>query len=320
MANAVDQLTLELRAWTPVHVAIRSGPPTILWARLDGPPREPFFEADADRAMRQPFNALFARRTALDVLDDLDDQAPEEAPAGFVFHQSRSGSTLIARMLMQVEDVVVLSEAQPLDALLHLRRHVPDAVTPRRMRAMIRALARPTGIPRRVVVKWNGWHALELPFLRSAFEDVQWIFAFREPRGLLESQERMLGPEAMPGTIDPRLLEIADPAELAADDYVARFLAALARAALHESADAGAFVDYATLPDAVFAQVLPRFGIAPTAAELVAMRAATARDAKQPSAVFAPRNLAADPDRDAMARRWLDPLYVQLRARAAAIR
>jgi hypothetical protein len=316
----MDELTPDLRAWTPVHVAIRSGPPTILWARIDGPPREPFFESDADRAMRQPFNALFARRTALDVLDEIEDQAPENAPAGFVFHQSRSGSTLIARMLMELEDVVVLSEAQPLDALLHLRRHVPDAVTPQRVRAMIHALARPARTRRRVVVKWNGWHALELPFLHSAFADVPWIFAFREPRGLLESQERMLGPEAMPGTIDPRLLEITNPAELAADDYVARFLAALAQAALRESADAGAFLDYATLPDAVFAQVLPRFGIEPSKAEAAAMRAVTARDAKQPSAAFAPRNLAADPDRDAMARRWLDPLYVQLRTRAAAIR
>lgn len=316
----MDELTPDLRAWTPVHVAIRSGAPTILWARVEDLSADPFFEQAADRAMRQPFNALFARRTPLDVLDELGDDAAASAPAGFVFHQSRSGSTLIARMLMQLADVVVLSEAQPLDALLHLRRHVSDAVTPRRLRAMIHALARPAGEHRRIVVKWNGWHALELPFLRSAFADVPWVFAFREPRALLESQERMLGPEAMPGTIDPRLLGITDPAELAADDYVARFLAALAQAALRENADCGAFLDYATLPEAVFVQVLPRFGITPRAAETAAMRAVTARDAKQPSAAFAPREVAADPDRDAMARRWLDALYVQLRARAAARR
>jgi hypothetical protein len=316
----VDELTPDLRAWTPVHVAIRSGAPTILWARVDDLSADPFFEQAADRAMRQPFNALFARRTPLGVLDALGDDAAASEPAGFVFHQSRSGSTLIARMLMQLADVVVLSEAQPLDALLHLRRHVPDAVTPRRLRAMIYALTRAFGDRRRVVVKWNGWHALELPFLRSAFAHVPWVFAFREPRGLLESQERMLGPEAMPGTVDPRLLGITDPAELAADDYVARFLAALAEAALRERIDPGAFVDYASLPETVFTQILPRFGISPSTAETAAMRAATARDAKQPSAAFAPREIAADPDRDATARRWLDPLYVQLRARAAAIR
>lgn len=316
----MDELTPDLRTWTPVHVAIRSGPPTVLWARVDDLSADPFFEQAADRAMRQPFNALFARRTPLDVLDDLADAATENPPTGFVFHQSRSGSTLIARMLMQLEKGVVLSEAQPLDALLHLRRHAPDAVTPRRLRAMISALARAFGDRRRAVVKWNGWHALELPFLRSAFPDVPWVFAFREPRGLLESQERMLGPEAMPGTIDPRLLGITDPAELAADDYVARFLAGLGETALREGTDGGAFVDYASLPKTVFTQILPHFGIAPNAAEIAAMRAVTARDAKQPSAAFTPRTVAADPDRDAMARRWLDPLYVQLRARAAARR
>ncbi|HTW82590.1 MAG TPA: hypothetical protein VMD91_00825 [Candidatus Sulfotelmatobacter sp.] len=316
----MDRLTADLRGWTPVHLAIRSGPPTITWARLGGPPRQPFFELDADRAMRRPFNAVFAVRTPLDVLDALVDDAAAHLPAGFVFHQSRAGSTLIARMLMQLDGAVVLSEAQPLDALLHLRRHVPDAVTPRRLHAMLHALARPAGERARTFVKWGAWHALELPVLRAVFPAVPWVFAFREPRALLESQARQLGPEAVPGTIDPRLLGITDPAELAGEDYVPRFLAALAESALREDAEPGAFVDYAELPEAVFAQVLPRFGITPTAGETAAMRAVTSRDAKQPSVAFAPRALDADPERDAWARRWLDPLYVRLRTRGAAAR
>jgi hypothetical protein len=316
----MDDLSVDLRTWTPVHVAIRSGPPTILWARLDSPPHDPFFELDAERAMRRPFNALFARRTPLDVLDALGDEPAAHPPTGFVFHQSRAGSTLIARMLMQLAASVVFSEAQPLDALLHLRRHVPDAVPPRRLRALLSALARPHGASGHVFVKWHAWHALELPFLRSAFPDVPWVFAFREPRALLESQARGAGTEVMPGTVDPRLLGITDPAELTSDDYGSRFLAAVAEAALRESTDAGAFVDYATLPDAVLTQVLPRFGIVPTAAETEAMHAVTARDAKQPGLAFVPRPLGTDSEREALARRWLDPLYVRLLARADRLR
>jgi hypothetical protein len=311
----MDRLAAGLRAWTPVHVAIRSEPPTILWARLDGAPRDPFFEQSAERAMRRPFNALFARRTPLDVLDALAEE-PAPPPAGFVFHQSRAGSTLIARMLMRLDDAVVLSEPQPFDALLRLRRERPDAVPAHRLRAMLHALARPHAGARRFV-KWHAWHALELPFVRAAFPDVPWIFVFREPREMLASHERAVGAEAVPGNLDPRALGIADVAELSAPDYPARFLAAVAGAALGENGEGGTFLDYASLPDSVFTEVLPRFGVVPSAAETEAMRAVTADDAKQPEAAFVPRAVRPDPARDEAARRWLDEPYAALQVRAS---
>src|SRR5438270_314368 len=123
-----------LRAWTPVRVGVKTG--EIDWALVDAPFADHFFETTAERAMQHPFNLAFGRRTPLAALDALHAKAPGVAPAGFVFHMSRCGSTLIAQMLARLSATTVLSEPQPLDALLRLRGRVDDDTLIGWLRAM----------------------------------------------------------------------------------------------------------------------------------------------------------------------------------------
>src|ERR1700737_2679800 len=117
MDDAMDSVTAAaLRDWTPVRIAT-TGEPVVDWAIVGEPFADPFFEQTADRAMQRPFNQVFARRTSFHVLDDLAAADPGLAPGGFVFHMSRCGSTLVAQMLAAMPWAIVLSEAQPLDAI-----------------------------------------------------------------------------------------------------------------------------------------------------------------------------------------------------------
>ena len=244
MAATLDSLSAAaLAAWTPVRVR-ETG--EIDWALIDEPFTEPFFEQTADRAMRHPFNLAFARRTPLAVLDELHARAPSLAPAGFVFHMSRCGSTLIAQMLSRLSATIVLSEPQPLDALAKLHgRGFGEAVLIRWLRAMLSAIAASDRGERRVFVKFHAWHVRELPFIARAFPGVPWIFVFREPRAVLRSQARNPGAEVM---------RFADGAGL---EYTARVLAEFCNAALcYAGLGRSAFVEYATLPDAVTTDVV----------------------------------------------------------------
>ncbi|HEY0614989.1 MAG TPA: hypothetical protein VGC96_10130 [Candidatus Elarobacter sp.] len=305
-----------LRGWTPVRIASTGN--AVDWAIVDGPFTEPFFEQTADRAMRHPFNAVFARTTPRSVLDDFADE-PGAEPAGFVFHMSRCGSTLIAQMIARLESALVLSEAQPFDALL---RAAPasndrDDALLRSLRGAVRALAA-NHPDRRPVVKFHAWHVLRLPALARAFPAVPWAFVFREPRAVLRSQERAPGAEVS-GALDPAHLGVELDGTLQPLDSTARVLAVFCEAALRHAAIGRAlFLDYETLPEAVFSRLLPFFGLAVSPAERDTIREVAARDPKRDGGFSAEAFPKADRRIDELASRWLDAPYAALRARATA--
>ncbi len=293
---ALGSLAAGLRGWTPVWARSGAGEPVVEWALLDGPFHDPFFEQTADRAMQHPFNQVFARRTPLAAVDAVHAAEPGLAPSGFVFHMSRCGSTLVAQMLAALPATIVLSEAQPLDALLRLRRRMAganDELLAGRLRAMLSVLGRARGGERRLFVKFHAWHVLELPFIARTFPGVPWAFVFREPRAVLRSQVRSTGAELVAGNLDPAYFRLDGAAAhaLPPAEYGARVLAAFCMAAL-ASAELGraAFFDYADLPDAVPARLLEHFGVPPGERDAERMRAATVRDTKAAGAAFSPRD------------------------------
>jgi hypothetical protein len=307
---------VDLDGWTPVRVYANGGEPVVEWALVDGPFADPFFEQTANRAMQQPFNAAFARRTPIAALEERHRSAPGLAPAGFVFHMSRCGSTLIAQTLAQLSATIVLSEPQPLDAILRLRGTTPvvsDETLVGWLKAMMSALGQPRDAEHRLFVKFNAWHVRELPLIARAFPGIPWIFLFREPRDVLRSQRRNPGAELM----DPALagLDARDLHGLSPDEYGIRALAVFCDAALRaKDIGRGAFVDYADVPDAALSVVPAIFGISPTPVELARMRDSAFRDAKDPAAEFRQRPqepLPADVER--LIERWLDAPYAALR-------
>jgi len=308
-----------LHGWTPVRVSVTTG--EIDWALVDEPYKEPFFEQTVDRAMRHPFNLAFARRTPLAALGELAAVAPELAPAGFIFHMSRCGSTLIAQMLAQLSSAVVLSEPQPLDALLRFRgRGVDDVTLCRWLRAMTSALARPHGGHGPLFVKWHAWHAIELPLIRRAFPAVPWVFVFREPRAVLRSHERMPGTEVTAGIFGSPGAGIGTTDVQLPEEHAARVLAAFCDAALAQrDAKAYAFAEYAGLPDTVFSELLPLFGVVPSPDQRRRMREAARRDTKAPSTLAAAPadGRVAWPGIEEAAARWLDAPYAALRGASA---
>jgi hypothetical protein len=206
---------------------------------------------------------------------------------------SRCGSTLVSQMLAAMPGGVVASEAPPLDAAIQLVHSHPEAPLEQRvalLRGMAAALGRDRfGNRRHYVIKTDSWHSLELPLFRAAFPDTPWLFLFREPTEVIVSQLRARGSQMIPGSQPDAVFAIPDPLSLPAEQYIARVLARVVRAAIdHADLGDGLFVDYADLPDAVEQRILPHFGIAPDADSLGAARAAAQWDAKSPSFAFEP--------------------------------
>jgi hypothetical protein len=298
--------------WLPYQLSVaRDGAPGVDWADFSGLALDGRFFADAVRQARaRPLNRLLRCHTGL---DDFLRGPPEELrrPDGLIFHMSRCGSTLVARLLAAMPDTDLIVEAEPLDAMIQLASgtQAPDAGRAQALRTMIGALGRRPA--RRRFVKLNASHALALPLFRLAFPDIPWLFLYRDPAAILASQMAGRGTELTPEIVSSLLYGIPDGAALPGEIYCARALAAVAEAAL--ASEGGLFVDHAALPEA-FSAILAHFGIDPGAVERQPIRAIARRDAKRPGTAWRPGSAAIPPAIRAAADAWLVPLYARLRA------
>jgi hypothetical protein len=231
---------------------------------------------------RLPFNRAFRYRMSLsDFLSEAEHSVP---PAGFIFHMSRCGSTLVAQMIAALPDSVVLSEPPPLDAILQMCRH-DEAMSVDALRAMIAALGRRKHSKTPYVLKLDAWHVLALPLFRRAFPDVPWVFLYRDPVEVMVSQMRERGMQMVPAFVAPGVFGIE--ADVPDEDYCARVLAAMCRAGVeHSGLGGGLVINYDQLPEAVEDVILPHFGIRVDESGLARMRLAARKDAKQPYQEF----------------------------------
>lgn len=280
----------DLGGWTPIHVTTRRHPPTVWWCRL-GPVRftDPFFEQTIARALRNPATLLFQRETPLEDLGTYERASDAPKLAGFIFHLSRCGSTLVAQMLAALPRSIVISEAPPIDQVLMSHLCHPSVTEEKRrswLRGMIAALTqRRFPAEAHCFIKFDSWHMLELPLIRRAFPEVPWIFLYRDPVEVMVSQVKLRGAQMMPGMVDSRIFGI-DPVaamQLPIDVYGARVLARVASAGLaYAKSLGGRLINFRQLPNAVEAVVAPHFGLEFSAADQSLLRQAAAPNSKNP--------------------------------------
>ncbi|MFO1414722.1 MAG: hypothetical protein U1F10_12615 [Burkholderiales bacterium] len=288
----------DLEGWVPVAASVRDGH---LVADLclvgERPFTEPFFGDSVTACMRLPFNNAFRREAEVATMAAWLAAHPPLPVAGFIFHMSRCGSTLLAQVLGAADGNRVLSEPAPLDEALRGGADDPRIDSATRtawLRAVVGMLAqrgRPT--ERRCIVKADSWHAANIAEVLAAFPDTPWLFVVREPVEVIVSHLRRPGPQTVPGLVGLRVPGLADEnaVTLPREAYIARVLGAICGAAERAFATAparGLVVDYAELPAAIESRVLPHFGIRPTPDEHAAMAAALVRDAKNPRTAFTP--------------------------------
>lgn len=313
------------KTWLPIRAAWQSDQLCVQWAHFGQQQlREPFFEGDVQRCLFQPFNRLFRYCTPIERLPEWLHLHRPVPPRGFIFHMSRCGSTLVSQMLAGVSHNIVISEASPIDTVVQanlVRRDLTQEQHALWLRWIVGAFSHPRrGEERDVFVKLDSWHTLALPLFRHAFPSVPWIFLYRDPVEVLVSQLRMPGTQMVPGMLGPQLAGIEASLGLRQpQEYYARVLARICEPVLHHLGDgSGLLVDYRQLPSAMWATILPHFGIACSERDEAAMAKVARHDAKTPSFEFAPdsdaKQQAATQPILAAAERWLGDIYRRLDA------
>ena len=170
----------------PVDAVVVDGRPGLTWMNMsDVELKEPFFQQTVDRVRaEEPWRDANVF-TQFDALLQLDQELARVQPAGFIFHSSRCGSTLVANACRALDGAIVLSEANPIDKLV--ARFITDGGNPVKeslysvlLRAVVNALAH-SNSERRVFVKFSCCAVSELERIHRIWPDVPWLFLYRDP-------------------------------------------------------------------------------------------------------------------------------------------
>ena len=314
---------LDLDGWLPVTLRRAAEGPMVDWCYLgDDRLTDPFFDDTIARRLADPFSMLFRHHTPLDVLAELAASLPGVPPAGFIFHQTRCGSTLVSQLLAARPEHVVVSEASVVAAALDDRRWPELAATSRmeRLGWLLSALGRrPAGDATSLFVKFDGWHTGQLAAIHEAYPTVPWVFVFRHPYEILVSHQEHPGSLMLPGVIGPSAVGLDESAWLLEPEaYRAEVVRSLGEAAL-EAVDGGLLVDYRDLPEA-FDTIAAHFGLDPDVVGIERHGDVVGRDAKAPGRAFVPDSAAKQARVTPALRRVAEgalATYEQLAARAA---
>jgi hypothetical protein len=289
----VRETPLPAWGWLPTGTSWRHDQLFLQWSYFgDARLREPFFEGNIQRCWYKPFNRLFHYVTPITKLPDWLKDHPGLRPSGLIFHMSRCGSTLVSQMLAALDGNVVVSEAAPIDAAVRARDERPDLSDDehgRWLAWMVSALGQPRrGDETNYFIKLDPWHTLSLPLFRRVFPDVPWIFLYRDPVEVLESQLKMPGIQMVPGMlgVDPFGFEQSVDWKRR-DDYRARVLARICEPVLqHYSGGPALLVNYRDLPQALWTTIMPHFGVSCSDRDRAVMAEVARFDAKTPGLPF----------------------------------
>ena len=277
-----------LVGWLPYSIRWESLHPDIVWRHL-GTERlvEPFFDQTIERRRRDPDNRVQDRVTSTEGLDCLPAVRP---PAGFIFHTSRCGSTLVAQVLASVPEHTVISEATILSSIIRPPVTIPEVSCAQLLRSVVNALAQPRAEREGpCFIKFGAGSVLDLDLIQCAFPDVPWIFLYRHPLEVVSALLRIRSDSLPPGLIESRLFDadIESVRAMRPAEFWARVLGSRMEAALRAyEAGKARLVNYSQLPEAIWSSLLGFFGASYPASEIETMKAASRFNAKEPSSLF----------------------------------
>ena len=289
----MDELTID-RGWMPVDAVVVEGRPGLLWMQLaDVSFTEPFFQQTVDRVRAQHPECV-ERFTEFDELLRLEKSLRRVEPAGFIFHSSRCGSTLLANACRSLTNSFVLSEPSAVDKLIARFITDTDDVVKQSLysvllRAVVNTLAqRESETEQRLFIKFACCSVSQLRRIQRIWPRVPWIFLYRDPIETIVSN--ISNPPAWLLDEDHRVLAYitgttpAQVAQMSLEELCARSIGSFFATAHTLANDNGMLLNYNQLSLPTISGILEFFNACPSAEELERIASVNRIYSKQVSA------------------------------------
>lgn len=277
-----------------MDAVVVDGRPGLRWMDMSGVSlAEPFFQQTVERAKTENQNRE-ERFTEFDVLLQLEKTLDSVPPAGFIFHSSRCGSTLVANACRAIANSIVLSEANAIDKLIARfitdagEGDVKEALYSVFVRGVVHALGqRRSGNEQYLFVKFSCCSFSQIERIKRIWPRVPWIFLYRDPIETVVSNTTDVPPWLVDN--DRRVLasitgaSTSEIAEMNLEELCARTAGSLYSMAYRVANGNSLLLNYNQLSVPVISSVLSFFRISPSSEEMEAITRVSRTYSKQTS-------------------------------------
>lgn len=252
------------------------------WLRTPGASfRDPFFRMTTNRIFARARGRLLME-TGVDALFRQGARA-RLYPAGFIYHVSRCGSTVLSNMLNVVADHFVLAEPTPLGALFQRSTLFADEQWVELIRASINSLsAHAPSSARHFFLKFSHVMTHQVPLIRSAFPSVREIFVYRDP---IEVVVSLVSNDPLPWIWSESLSGIPRmrAMEMPVTELTSRIVGAMLKAMCEHVSEHTLLINYSQLGPSTPGMLLRHFGITPTDSIIAKMVSGLSHYSKDPT-------------------------------------
>ena len=288
----------QLKSWLPVEAVVRQGRPTIEWLNMSGVLiTEPFFHQTVAR-VRQESAAVLPVFTGIDELVRLEKLTDSLQPSGFIFHSSRSGSTLVANACRVLRNSLVIAEAPVLDKLISRFFTDTDEAGTKELlysvflRGAVSALGqRRFGTEQHYFIKFAATSILQFARIRRIWPGVPALFLYRDPIEVMVSNLQNI-PEWMTTDANPKAsaailgVRQTDLASLSPEELCARALGRFYSAAASLVDDNVLLCNYDELSPDTLLRLVKFFRLSPSGEEAEAIMQTARLYSKDASRAF----------------------------------
>lgn len=215
-----DPVAAALKNWVPYKLSINDNEALTRWLFLgDIKIDKPFFTDTISECQKLPSNSKFLKGvSSLDLLPEWASHLESVPPSVFIFHISRCGSTLLSQLIALDERHIVLSEVPFIDQLFRMQYQVPNPSLTSIDTFVRSAISiygqKRSGIETNLFIKADSWHIFFYERLRQLYPAVPFIFLYRSPDEVLQSQQRRRGMQAVPGVVEFELMGIQEEEDI----------------------------------------------------------------------------------------------------------
>lgn len=186
----------------------------------DEPFLEPFFDSTIARCKQLPENFdHYKNVTALSTMLEWSAKVDAAEPAGFIFHVSRCGSTMVSQLLSMHTEHIVLSEVPFFDDILRMPQ-IEKYTNAELFKGAVKLYSqKKTGSEKKVFIKTDSWHIRFHKEIREMFPEIVFLLLYRRPDEVVRSLNRAAGMHCVPQFIDPQFFGIPDKVVTIPDFY-----------------------------------------------------------------------------------------------------
>ena len=186
-----ENILNDIKNWVPIRFYLENNEPYLDWCFTNNIQfTDIFWDETIEEILENHFCKFFRPQTSFQFLQDKINTIDYLIPNGFIFHTSHCGSSLLLRLISNIQQSIIISEASIINSILHYQINNPNKISNNisYLNLICNVLCQKFNKKEKCsIIKFNPWHLLEFYFIKEAFPDIPCLFLYRNPLEVLAS-------------------------------------------------------------------------------------------------------------------------------------